>query len=1360
MNRIFLVCLTGAVVVLVLGASAVISPSQAIPPSPVPDGKGPSAARQAYDDLLGREDLGPGIDGVYTGQAKALPTSGTAHVPVLLVQYAAQQGQHDSTAFFNMLFPIQTYPTGSVNDYYREVSYAKLSVWGRVVGWLQASQSEGFYVNGGGGMLNTYPRNSQGLVREAIQAADASIDFRNFDNDGPDNMPNSGDDDGFVDCVVVVFCGYSAVYTANTQGDMWDHCWWLSAGRGPGPIMVDGVMVDKYTIQAELRGTSGAQIRDIGVFCHELGHGILNVPDLYSTCPTAWRFAFGDWEGAGCYDLMGVGCWGAGGTNPDRPFHLSGLMKAFLGWVHPIHVNVDLDSCYISCIETADTLFCTFPFWNHGGWDVPWPLGFSPPPDWDRFPPMFEGFVVENRQQVGFDSGLPGSGLLVYHVDGAVTMGDYDGDGIHNWWDNDVQWFENRPFLDLECPDQTGPDHTFNADDLDARNNTGDPFDFFYQGNPFGDVFDGSSNPSSMYYNGTGSQFAVLNVSASGTVMRADLRVGVQAGPNHDIWVKDCIDDDGSTPSYGNCGSPSWLVYTSRDVWVDNNQDGIADAPVGGPVGGSGCPNLLHVRVRNQGPQFINYAKVRIYDMSQTLAPPPPPPANPGNPFHGSAVICSTQVRAIAPAGSTIVKVWWTVPPSPPPPNFIFPPSIGVCVETSNDTLGWSGDIATENNLAMCTGKELWGKAGQMPKGALLASWKQALLESGGRDLPSLGKAPAEDPPAEPAYTVIPVNNPFEEERLITIDAEWGGPPEWNVTYFSPQLGIVVPPQTFIFQPLEVIELEVTVEMGPGGQHGDEGWVAVTEWEAELYGDPEGLLGSMYFPVEIDVREPLPVTGLAAYVIEDEPCIPSVRSVVLEWDPVIYDVSGLEENMAYYAIYRHADPDSLMNPDNVVAHVAIDAMDSTEVWEWVDVDWPVDVTGDAPWYSVIAVDKAENESEPGDIVCAHIEKDYMNHEEGSIRLTMTDQGILGYMEAGGRGSGLQYPKGSETRMWVGSLWAGSDPLYVANRDYEGEPVKDWLVAEDPDGYIYRAGPPPWMPEIPDHEGVICSGYQDEGGPSPHGWYVEQASLAWSTPPYDDFVIVNYYLRNQGVYPVYGLYLALFQDLDIDEGWLNNGDTDLERQMAFMWEEPGSPYLGLRLLSPEVAGNISFIRNDVYVYPDQYISDEQKYNFMVGIDPDHQLQTTPEAADWSVMVSAGPFDLDPGEETYVAFAVVAGDNLPDLLVNADAALEKFLSFTAVEGGRDEIIPTNLVVQANVPNPFNPLTEIRYLLPVDGHVKVDVFDVTGSRVATLVDRVQEAGPKSLPWNAEGLASGVYFVRVQAGTETGVRKMILLK
>ncbi|MBI4546891.1 MAG: choice-of-anchor D domain-containing protein [Ignavibacteriae bacterium] len=89
-----------------------------------------------------------------------------------------------------------------------------------------------------------------------------------------------------------------------------------------------------------------------------------------------------------------------------------------------------------------------------------------------------------------------------------------------------------------------------------------------------------------------------------------------------------------------------------------------------------------------------------------------------------------------------------------------------------------------------------------------------------------------------------------------------------------------------------------------------------------------------------------------------------------------------------------------------------------------------------------------------------------------------------------------------------------------------------------------------------------------------------------------------------------------------------------------------------------------------------------------------------------------------------------------------------------------VPTEFSLEQNYPNPFNPITVIRYQLPVNSKVTLKVYNLFGQEVKALVDEIQDAGFKSVQWNAAGFSSGVYFYRLTAGSYTNVQKMLLIK
>ena len=92
--------------------------------------------------------------------------------------------------------------------------------------------------------------------------------------------------------------------------------------------------------------------------------------------------------------------------------------------------------------------------------------------------------------------------------------------------------------------------------------------------------------------------------------------------------------------------------------------------------------------------------------------------------------------------------------------------------------------------------------------------------------------------------------------------------------------------------------------------------------------------------------------------------------------------------------------------------------------------------------------------------------------------------------------------------------------------------------------------------------------------------------------------------------------------------------------------------------------------------------------------------------------------------------------------------------------DVAIPDRYNSLSNYPNPFNAGTTIKYSLENDGPVTIQVFDLMGRRIETLVNTMQIAGQHSITWNADGNSSGTYFYSIKAGEFSGTRKMTLVK
>jgi hypothetical protein len=106
------------------------------------------------------------------------------------------------------------------------------------------------------------------------------------------------------------------------------------------------------------------------------------------------------------------------------------------------------------------------------------------------------------------------------------------------------------------------------------------------------------------------------------------------------------------------------------------------------------------------------------------------------------------------------------------------------------------------------------------------------------------------------------------------------------------------------------------------------------------------------------------------------------------------------------------------------------------------------------------------------------------------------------------------------------------------------------------------------------------------------------------------------------------------------------------------------------------------------------------------------------------------------------------------------LVKIQTVTSVDGSRSKTQPTEFILEPNYPNPFNPSTNFSFSLPSKSFVSLEVFDIVGREVATIVSEEMPAGKYSKQWNASTLASGVYLYRMQSNNFIQTRKLILLK
>ncbi|MFH1313342.1 MAG: M6 family metalloprotease domain-containing protein [Candidatus Eisenbacteria bacterium] len=297
-------------------------------------------------------------------------TAGSLRALVLMIDFddvAADTILHSRQHFNEMLFSLDN--ELSMRNYYLWSSYGALDITGEIYGWFRVKEPLSYYANSNAGM-DAYPRNAQKMIEDALDAADYRVDFSQFDNDGPDGIPDSGDDDGYVDFLMVVHAGQGYEQTMN-PGHIHSHVSTIRARP------VDGVYARMYSTEPE----DGP----VGTFAHEFGH-LLGLPDLYDITLNTY--------GLGMWSLMAYGSWGEGGR---RPVGLDPWCKTQLGFLEPVVIDSNYVEYELPCIEDGPD---ALKLWSQGETGKQY-------------------FMVENRRSKSWDSWLTwfDEGLLVYHVD-------------------------------------------------------------------------------------------------------------------------------------------------------------------------------------------------------------------------------------------------------------------------------------------------------------------------------------------------------------------------------------------------------------------------------------------------------------------------------------------------------------------------------------------------------------------------------------------------------------------------------------------------------------------------------------------------------------------------------------------------------------------------------------------------------------------------------------------------------------------------------------------------------------------------------------------------------------------------------
>ena len=363
-------------------------------------------------------------------------TDSVEKIIVLLAQTSDVEPDNSHTVdyFEDLLFGNEI---GSMNHYYAENSRGQVAVEGEVVGWIQLSKSLTDYDE------DTLAGGEYGIqagIREALTLADNSVDYSLYDQNN----------DGSIDNLMVVFVGESDASNGDSDGDgekedadaIWPMQWSLQT-----PFTTnDGVSARQFFVCTEDCG--------MGIFVHEFAHN-LGLPDLYDND----------------YSSAGTGFWSMMGGGAYSNAHFDAWSKYKFGWIEPTIVQPDTLAMELTLypVETTGTIV-KVPISNTEYW------------------------LIEYRSNSAgdYDEALPGSGVLIWHIDESVTdaWGRVDNDN------------EDHPAVKLIQADGNG--------DLENNRNGGDSGDYFLSNS----IFNNRSNPAALTWSGTdvGLSVSVTNI--------------------------------------------------------------------------------------------------------------------------------------------------------------------------------------------------------------------------------------------------------------------------------------------------------------------------------------------------------------------------------------------------------------------------------------------------------------------------------------------------------------------------------------------------------------------------------------------------------------------------------------------------------------------------------------------------------------------------------------------------------------------------------------------------------------------------------------------------------------------------------
>lgn len=311
-----------------------------------------------------------------------VPTSGSPHIPIILVSYKDLKLKGDNP----IESMVEHYVTGdkSAFNYFKDQSYGKFTPQFDILGVVELSGNRSEY----GGNTNNSPYGDDigvgKMVAEACLSVPDFVDWSLYDNNG----------DGDCDVVIVLYAGPSEAQGADMNA-VWPMQWELEYSDYGQTIEIDSIKINKFAVFNELVGTDddGTVLDGIGTFCHEFSHCI-GLPDFYATNNMGYY-------GMGRWSIMDYGNYN---DESNTPVGYTAYERNYLGWM-------DIEEAQPNSIITL----------------APVPAGGKAYKITnDQVASGNEYFIIEAREQTGWETFMAGSGLMITHVDYDPIVWEYN----------------------------------------------------------------------------------------------------------------------------------------------------------------------------------------------------------------------------------------------------------------------------------------------------------------------------------------------------------------------------------------------------------------------------------------------------------------------------------------------------------------------------------------------------------------------------------------------------------------------------------------------------------------------------------------------------------------------------------------------------------------------------------------------------------------------------------------------------------------------------------------------------------------------------------------------------------------------